>query len=62
MKKILCSLLVAVFFASFMLIPASALDYNTLDGTGILTDDELNSLQQLEQDISLNLLKVYFQH
>lgn len=51
MKKILCTLFVAVFFASFMLIPASALDYNTLDGTGILTDDELESLQQLAVDI-----------
>ena len=51
MKKILCSLLVAVFFASFMLIPASALDYNTLDPTALLTDDELQSLQQLAVDI-----------
>lgn len=51
MKKILCSLFAAVFFATFILIPASALDYNTLDPTGLLTDDELQSLQQLAVDI-----------
>ncbi len=51
MKKILCSLFVAVFFASFMLIPASALDYNTIDSAGLLTADEIQALEQLAVDI-----------
>ncbi len=51
MKKILCTLFVALFSLSFMLIPASADDFNTLDPTGLFTDDEIQSLEQLAVDI-----------
>ena len=51
MKKIISALLVAVFALSFMLIPASADDFNTLDPTGLLTEDEMFALEQLAVDI-----------
>ena len=51
MKKIITTLLVAVFALSFMLIPASADDFNTLDPTGLLTEDEMFALEQLAVDI-----------
>lgn len=51
MKKILCSFLVILFSLSFMLIPASASEFNTLDPTDLLTDDEVQALQQLAVDI-----------
>ncbi|MBR3768204.1 MAG: TPM domain-containing protein [Clostridia bacterium] len=51
MKKIITTLLVAVFALSFMLIPASADDFNTLDPTGLLTEDEMLALEQLAVDI-----------
>ena len=51
MKKIITTLIVAVFALSFMLIPASADDFNTLDPTGLLTEDEMLALEQLAVDI-----------
>ena len=51
MKKIISALLIAVFAFSFMLIPASADDFNTLDPTGLLTEDEMLALEQLAVDI-----------
>lgn len=51
MKKIITTILVAVFALSFMLIPASADDFNTLDPTGLLTEDEMQALEQLAVDI-----------
>lgn len=51
MKKIISALLIAVFAFSFMLIPASADDFNTLDPTGLLTEDEIQALEQLAVDI-----------
>lgn len=51
MKKIISALLVAVFALSFMLIPASADDFNTLDSAGLLTADEIQALEQLAVDI-----------
>ena len=53
MKKIITTLLVAVFALSFMLIPASADDFNTLDPTGLLTEDEMLALEQLAVDIEV---------
>lgn len=53
MKKIITTLLVAVFALSFMLIPASADDFNTLDPTGLLTEDEMFALEQLAVDIEV---------
>lgn len=53
MKKIISTLLVAVFALSFMLIPASADDFNTLDPTGLLTEDEMFALEQLAVDIEV---------
>jgi len=51
MKKIITTLLVAIFALSFMLIPASADDFNTIDSAGLLTADEIQSLEQLAVDI-----------
>ena len=51
MKKIISALLVAVFALSFMLIPASADEFNILDPTGLLTAEEIQSLQQSAVDI-----------
>ena len=51
MKKIISTLLVAVFALSFMLIPASADDFNTIDSAGLLTADEIQALEQLAVDI-----------
>lgn len=51
MKKIINALLIAVFAFSFMLIPASAEDFNTIDPTGLLTEDEMQALEQLAVDI-----------
>ena len=51
MKKIISALLVTVFALSFMLIPASAEDFNTIDSAGLLTADEIQSLEQLAVDI-----------
>ncbi len=51
MKKIISALLIAVFALSFMLIPASADDYNTIDSAGLLTSDEIQALEQLAVDI-----------
>lgn len=51
MKKIITTLLVALFALSFMLIPASADDFNTIDSAGLLTADEIQSLEQLAVDI-----------
>ena len=51
MKKIISALLVAVFALSFMLIPASADDFNTIDSAGLLTADEIQALEQLAVDI-----------
>ena len=53
MKKIISALLVAVFALSFMLIPASADVFNTLDPTGLLTEDEMFALEQLAVDIEV---------
>ena len=53
MKKIITTLLVAVFALSFMLIPASADVFNTLDPTGLLTEDEMFALEQLAVDIEV---------
>ncbi len=46
MKKIVCTLLVALFVASLMLIPASALTANVYDPSGFISADELSDLQQ----------------
>ncbi|MBQ7961846.1 MAG: TPM domain-containing protein, partial [Clostridia bacterium] len=51
MKKIISSLLIAVVALTFMLIPASADEFNTLDPTGLLTEDEIQALEQLAVDI-----------
>ena len=51
MKKIISALLVVVFALSFMLIPASADDFNTIDSAGLLTADEIQALEQLAVDI-----------
>lgn len=51
MKKIISALLVAVFALSFILIPASAEDFNTIDSAGLLSADEIQSLEQLAVDI-----------
>ena len=51
MKKIISAFLVAVFALSFMLIPASAEEFNTIDSAGLLTADEIQALEQLAVDI-----------
>lgn len=51
MKKIISALLVALFALSFLLIPASADEFNTIDSAGLLTADEIQSLEQLAVDI-----------
>lgn len=51
MKKIIIAFLVAVFALSFMLIPASADEFNTIDSAGLLTADEIQALEQLAVDI-----------
>lgn len=53
MKKILCSFFVTLFCLSFILIPASASEFNTLDSAGHLTDDEIQALQQLAVDVEV---------
>ena len=51
MKKIISTLLVAVFALSFMFISVSADDFNTIDSAGLLTIDEIQTLEQLAVDI-----------
>lgn len=51
MKKIISALLIAVFALSFMITSVSAEDFNTLDYAGILSADEIQSLEQLAVDI-----------
>ena len=51
MKKIISTLLVVVFALSFMFISVSADDFNTIDSAGLLTVDEIQTLEQLAVDI-----------
>lgn len=47
MKKILSTVLIFVFSLSCLAFPVAALQLNTVDGSGYITDDEMQSLQEI---------------